>query len=590
MKTSTPFTLRPLAIALCVCLASASFASIGFAATPLPLKPLDPGRIEIPNEQGLRTSPNSMPGSLELPATTVSPQENLVEDQQPQPPVMTSQVPFKVSNVILDGVHSYPAAAFKPLLSQLEGREVTLVQVNAVADAITQRYRAAGFILVRTFVPAQRVDNGELHLQVIEGRVNSVNVDGASNRAIDAYAKNINDEVPLKGATLERNLLLMNDLPGYEARGILSASPVREGSDLNVQAERRRWEGFVGADNRDSRYFGPWQAYGGVALNDPFEIGDQISLRYGRSLESDKMSFYEGQYETPVGSQGTMLSVLAQHNEGNPDVASVLNANSSGDTIAVRVIHPWIRSRAQTVKTSAAFTWFNGQSEYLDDPDLPPSSDDRIRAVRLGASWDFTDRHGGRNLLKGEVSRGLNVMGASSESRTNPSREGGETDFTKLQIDAQRIQDLSAITPGLDLYLAVTGQTAFGNRLLTPEQFGVGGSQFGRGYDPSEITGDNGVAGKVELQYNRQHQIKDFIVPTQYYGYWDIGKVWSEKPRYTGAESLSSAGVGAHVQVAKDLFISPEVAFPLTRSVSAEELDDNNGKEPRLYINFLKLF
>ena len=590
MKTSTPFTLRPLAIALCVCLASASFASTGFAATPVPLKPLDPGRVEFPNEQGLRTSPNNMPGSLELPATTISPQEKLVEDQQAQTPVMSSNVPFKVNKVILDGVHSYPAATFKPLLSQLEGHEITLAQVNVVADAITQRYRAAGFILVRTFVPAQRIDKGELHLQVIEGRVNSVKVDGTSNRAINHYAKNINDEVPLKGETLERNLLLINDLPGYEARGVLSASPVREGSDLNLQTERRRWEGFVGADNRDSRYFGPWQAYGGVALNDPFEIGDQISLRYGRSLESDKMSFYEGQYEMPVGSQGTMLSVLAQHNDGKPDVASILNANSSGDTVAVRVIHPWIRTRAQTVKTSAAFTWFNGQSEYLNDPDLPPSSDDRIRAVRLGASWDFTDHHGGRNLLKGELSRGLNVMGASSKNRTNPSREGGETDFTKLQVDAQRIQDLSAITPGLDLYLAVTGQTNFGNRLLTPEQFGVGGSQFGRGYDPSEITGDKGAAGKVELQYNRQHQIKDFVIPTQYYGYWDIGKVWSEQPAYTGSESLSSAGVGAHVQVGKDLFISPEVAFPLTRSVSAEELEDRNGKEPRLYINVLKLF
>jgi hemolysin activation/secretion protein len=191
-----------------------------------------------------------MPGTLELPATTVSPQEKLIDEKQVQAPAMTSKVPFKVSKVTLDGVHSYPATTFRPLLSQLEGREVSLAQVNAVADAITQRYRAAGFLLVRTFVPAQRIDNGELHLQVVEGRVNSVKVNGASNRAIDAYARNIGNEVPLKGETLERNLLLMNDLPGYEARGVLSASPAHEGSDLNVQTERRRWEGFVGADKR----------------------------------------------------------------------------------------------------------------------------------------------------------------------------------------------------------------------------------------------------------------------------------------------------------------------------------------------------
>lgn len=50
---------------------------------------------------------------------------------------------------------------------------------------------------------------------------------------------------------------------------------------------------------------------------------------------------------------------------------------------------------------------------------------------------------------------------------------------------------------GLNPYLAATAQTSFGQSLLSPKQFGVGGSQFGRGYDPSEITGDSGVAGKV---------------------------------------------------------------------------------------------
>ena len=38
---------------------------------------------------------------------------------------------------------------------------------------------------------------------------------------------------------------------------------------------------------------------------------------------------------------------------------------------------------------SLPLTWFNGKSEYLGDPDNPPSSDDRIRALRLGASYDY---------------------------------------------------------------------------------------------------------------------------------------------------------------------------------------------------------
>ncbi|MDW3716588.1 ShlB/FhaC/HecB family hemolysin secretion/activation protein [Pseudomonas sp. 2023EL-01195] len=578
---------RAFFVGFCAVLLGSSVPTASWSA---PLPTLDPGRVQVPDANGMRSSPSEMPGTLELPPSTVTADQPRLRDVTPAEPELKTDAAFAVSRVVLDGVTSYPLGTFRSLLVGLEGRRVTLAEVNGVAGQITQRYRQAGFLLARTLVPAQRLEGGELHIKVIEGRVNQVNIQGPSSSAMQRYARNIEQEVPIKGETLERNLLLMNDLPGNEAHGTLSASQGREGTDLDIHNEQRRVEGFIGFDNRDSRYFGPWQGYGGIGINDLTGIGDHLSLRYGRSLEGDKMAFYEGQYELPVGGQGTMLSFLAQHNDGRADTWSVLNANSSGDTLAIRLTHPWVRSRAETFKTSLAFSWYNGRSEYLDEPDLAPSSDDRIRALRLGASWDYTDGYGGRNLFKGELSQGLDVLGASSEQRANPSRVDGQTDFTRLQLDAQRIQDLSWITSGLNLYLAVSGQTSFGDALLTPEQFGVGGSQFGRGYDPSEIAGDNGLAGKVELQYNRQHQIGDYSIPTQYYAYWDIGKVWNEKPRDISSESLASAGLGVHLQVAPDMYVSPELAFPLTRSVSAEELDGDNGKEPRLYLNFIKLF
>ncbi|PWU30833.1 ShlB/FhaC/HecB family hemolysin secretion/activation protein [Pseudomonas sp. RW407] len=580
---------RALALAICAGLAGPLLPA--GAASPQPFKAMDPGRVEMPGADGRRSSPNDMPGTLEMAPGTVSPQGPLIDaDKTPQMPATNSR-PFLVREVVLEGSTSYPPSTFRPLLATLEGRKVTLAEVNAVAAKITRRYREAGFPLVRTFVPVQRLDEGVLRLRVVEGRINQVEIQGESSRAMRAYAENIRQEAPLKRSTLERNLLLMNDLPGNQVHGTLSASPVREGTDLTADnSEFKRWDGFIGADNRDSRYFGPWQAYGGVGLNNPLGLGDRLSVRYGHSLEGNEMAFYEGQYELPVNAQGTTLSLLAQHSDGHADTFSFLNAKSSGDTFVARLTHPWIRSRAENFNTSVAFTWFNGKSRYFDEPDLPPSSDDRIRALRVGASYDFVDQYGGRNLFKAELSQGLDVMGASHESRLNPSRYEGQTDFTKLQFDAQRLQDMSWITEGLNLYLALTGQTSFGDALLTPEQFGVGGSQFGRGYDPSEIAGDKGLAGKVELQYNRYHEFFRHPVPTQYYGYWDVGKVWNEKPRYVNSESLASAGFGAHFQVASDTYVSPELAFPLTRSVSAEELHDKNGKSPRFYLNLLKLF
>lgn len=173
---------------------------------------------------------------------------------------------------------------------------------------------------------------------------------------------------------------------------------------------------------------------------------------------------------------------------------------------------------------------------------------------------------------------------ASSQDRANPSRQDGRIDFTKLQLD------LGAILPGLGLYLALTAQTSFGQPLLTPEQFGVGGNFFGRGYDPSEIVGDSGVAGKVELEYNVHHRLGNYTVPTQYYAFWDIGKVWNSPPYFLQSQSLASVGLGAHFTIAKNMIVSPEVAFPLTRPVIARELNGENGKAPRYYVNFIKRF
>lgn len=579
------FPGRFKAVTLAVCSALLVLAGPAEAG---PRGQLDPGRIELPNPDGSRTPTLQMPGTLQLPDAVVTPEPEQQPAEMQAAPGDNRR--FKVNQVVVRGADSYPSGTFDSLVRGLQGRQVSLAEVNAVAAQITQRYRTAGFLLARAYVPQQRLEDGRLVIQVFEGKVNDVQFKGPSNHALERYADNIRQEVPPKSATLERNLLLMNDVSGNDSRAVLSASPVANGTDLTVQNEQRKYEGFIGFDNRDSRYFGPWQAYGGVGINDLSGNGDHLGIRAGKSIEGNKMSFFEGQYELPVGAKGDVLSVLAQHNEGHADTFSFLNANSSGDTLAVRITRPWIRQRDETFKTSLALTYFNGKSEYLDDPDNPPSSDDRIRALRLGASYDFADRYGGKNLLKAELSKGLDILGASDEGRANPSREGGRTDFSKLQVDAQRMQDLSQLMEGLNLYLALTAQTSFGQALLSPEQFGVGGSEFGRGYDPSEITGDRGFATKAELQYNRQHTVGNWTVPTQYYTYWDFGKVWSEDPSWTGTESLSSAGVGVHFQVFKDTYISPELAFPLTHKVSAEELDDDNGKAPRLYLNFLKLF
>ena len=95
-------------------------------------------------------------------------------------------------------------------------------------------------------------------------------------------------------------------------------------------------------------------------------------------------------------------------------------------------------------------------------------------------------------------------------------RANGRSDFTKLIGDAQRVQSLGG---NWSLLGALTGQYGF-NSLLASEQFGVGGVNFVRAYDPAELTGDSGIAGKLELQYGEKGT-NIGLASYQLYAYYD---------------------------------------------------------------------
>jgi hemolysin activation/secretion protein len=185
--------------------------------------------------------------------------------------------------------------------------------------------------------------------------------------------------------------------------------------------------------------------------------------------------------------------------------------------------------------------------------------------------------------VSAELSEGLPVLDATRRDDPLASRPGASNTFTKAVFTASRLQDLGR---GFALLGAVSAQTAFGGRLLSSEQFALGGQQFGRGYDPSEITGDSGVAGKVELQKTLLVPAFGPALPAQLFGFYDAGEVMSQVASSAGVparESLASAGAGVRINLGHGLVSSLELAKPLTRAVAAEVGHESDPKGVRAY-------
>ena len=171
------------------------------------------------------------------------------------------------------------------------------------------------------------------------------------------------------------------------------------------------------------------------------------------------------------------------------------------------------------------------------------------------------------------------------EGDDNLTRDLADPQATKLEAESQRLQ---RVTNDINILLAARGQIA-SNALLSSEEFAVGGINSGRGYDPSEITGDHGISGKIELQWTQpiKFDTQNFVESYQLYGFYDIGRVWNEDATTASQErdSLASVGGGVRFDLPYDVEGGLGVAFPMTRDVATQD-----SHHTKYYFNLSKRF
>jgi hemolysin activation/secretion protein len=131
--------------------------------------------------------------------------------------------------------------------------------------------------------------------------------------------------------------------------------------------------------------------------------------------------------------------------------------------------------------------------------------------------------------------------------------------------------------------VAASAQLASGP-LLASEEFALGGARFGRGYDGGEISGDEGIAGLVELRFDGDVDW-EFLEKYRIYGFFDAGSVWNIQPGSDLKTSLSSAGGGLKLFLPYDIEAGAEIAVPLTyRGIS------NRDRDPQVFFGVSKAF
>ena len=484
------------------------------------------------------TEPGKIQQRLEIPSAPVAPPGPIIAPAPRAREKVDPGRPITLTGVVITGATVYSQKELAGIYENYLGRKIRAKDIERILAAITRKYHDDGYILSRAIAPPQRVEFGILRINAIEGYVESVTFSGVvrgRKSLLEAFARRITAQKPLTLSVLERNVLLIDDLPGVTAKPVLretgDASPRYR---MNIDIQDQPFGKFASFDNRGTDDIGPFQVLVGANFNSMLGLYDRTRYRFVTVPGSlDELRYSELQHEEILGSAGTRLLLSGATSDTQTLTRSVVNTGSlialeSRSTRAtIGLTHPAIRSRRQSLDLSGEFEFFDSEQKSQEN-----SFEDRLRVVRLGAAYSFTDSLGGTTRLAAVASQGLDILSATKSGSKDLSRMDGRSDFTKLVLNISLNQPLPA---GFSVRAAATGQASTAT-LLSSEEFSVGGARFGRAYDPSEISASDGAAGSLELVFGRG--AGKILQKYEIFSFYDFGAVWDTD---TGRDSPSAA-------------------------------------------------
>lgn len=533
---------------------------LGAAAQVPPPAELQPG-----------ISPDRVP-----PLAAPVPQPDVDVPAQPSPavPPGAEGATFFLAGIEVVGSTVYGDADFRPYFEEFLQTEISLATLYGIATAIETRYREDGYVISRVIVPAQSVSDGVYRLQAIEGYISRVALEGevgATRGLIQSYLDKITANRPVNIRDIERYLLLMNDLPGISGNGVLRPAGAEIGAaELIVTARRDAYDGFVLADNRGSEFTGEQGLALGASTNSFTGFGERAELVLFSAADDKEQRVAQFSYEQQIGTEGLTIGGLASYGTSEPGGSlEPLDIEQETTLFSISASYPYVRTRRFNFGVEAGFDYVDQTSDISGGLLF----EDSLRVLWATAEADYRDSFGGANFGSFGVRQGLPILGASEANDPDLSRSEGDGTFTSLNAEAARLQRL---TSNLNLLVSLGGQYAFGE-LLSSEEFEVGGLSFGRGYDPSEMTGDSGAGSTVELQFNNRPGLS-WLDSYQVYAFWDFGVVWNTDTNAEKQDTLASAGLGIRSNLTDWLSLDLEVAQPLTRELENRTEDRDSER------------
>lgn len=428
---------------------------------------------EIRREERLRKGPG-----FELPVIETEGDGVRIPERGEGPKFLAQRIDVPDSEIL-------SADEIGAIVSRYEGREIELADLYELVAEINALYREKGFVTARALLPPQTISEGVVIIELVEGVVGRIRIEGNAYTRPDFIAGRLDleegDLVNLD--VLERSLIRFNKLNSVRLGVRLEPGEEFATTDIVVLAEEPQLFSFTPYYDSDGTIAtGEFRTGAAFGIASASGSADPVSLGFTRAngLHSGFLS-----YSVPVTTWGTRIAstLSVSHSQIIRGPFAELDIGSSSRQFGIRVSQPLYVDRYFLVSVDAGIDKSAATSDFagLTQKTAIGKGSGGLVVEGTGetAFWTVGLR---ANRFYAEITTG------GVEARTY------HTTVTADLAYFQRLGDTFAVL------FRGRGQHAHGEPLPPAEQFYNGGAGSLRAYESFQFGGDDGYNTVAEVQ------------------------------------------------------------------------------------------
>ena len=462
-----------------------------------------------------------------------------------KPPAEFPAVKVRIDRIQLRGNTVFTDMQLREVAKDYEKRELTTEDIEALRLALTMYYINKGYVTSGAFVPDQDLKDNTLIVQIIEGRLDRIDIEGNYwfRSPYIRWRVERGAGPPLNVNTLQEKLQLLQLDPRFQRINAELRPGLALGqSDLTVRvAEDNPFKIRFDFNNQQSPTVGAEQGLITVEDQNLTGFGDSLSVQYGQSKGVNPI--LNIRYAVPIHPSDTTLSF--QYRKFSLVVQEApfesLDIENRAEIFGVGLRQPVYRSIQHEFALFLQGDHEINKSFLLGEPfEFVAGATNgvfKISALRFGQEYVYrTERQVFSTLSRFSVGMG-DVLNSTTSSNVPESADGR---FFSWLGEAQWVRKLELLST--TLVARATAQLT-PDHLFPLEQIAVGGRYSVRGYREYSLVRDNATLASIEARvpiYTTAAGIERlFIAP-----FVDYGRSWNSQVDTPDPKTLASVGAG----------------------------------------------